>query len=112
MVVNSSVHLVRTANVAIDGNDASISIRSPKVYGLVRMSLKPGCGDHGLLAWRPAVLRVMPLMCHVVCACHDGLLRLRGCIEEAVSSNHHVALLSLSCETVTDAAGQFAVNVW
>ena len=28
----------------------------------------------------------MPLMCHVACDRHDGLLAVRRCVEEAVSS--------------------------
>ena len=29
---------------------------------------------------------MMPLMCHVACVCYDGVIAVRGCVEEAVSS--------------------------
>ena len=46
-----------------------------------------------IMAWQPAVERCsplvaceMPLMWHVTCVCYDGLIAVRGCVEEAVSS--------------------------
>ena len=43
------------------------------------------CGDLPLNVVPPC-LYMMPLMCHVACVCYDGLIAVRGCVEEAVSS--------------------------
>ena len=51
---------------------------------MVEAFLVMACGDLPLNVVPPCCMT--PLMCHVACVCYDGVIAVRGCVEEAVSS--------------------------